>query len=217
MTLSVSPDQGYEVATIVVTDLRGNEIPVSDYRFTMPNGTAKVTVTFRKIAGTDVFTDVKEGAWYYDAVMELCKQGILTGVGGGIFAPGDGVTRATVWTVLARMEGVDTSGGENWYAAAQKWAMDNGISDGTAPDGAITREQLAVMLYRYSGSPKCSGSLNDYPDGALVSSWAEDGMVWAVQSGLLKGGDGGKLLPQSGATRAELAVMLQRFQAEENR
>ena len=217
VTLSVSPDQGYEVASIVVTDLRGNEIPVSDYRFTMPNGTAKVTVTFRKIAGTDVFTDVKEGAWYYDAVMELCKQGILTGVGGGMFAPGDGVTRATVWTVLARMEGVDTSGGENWYAAAQKWAMDNGISDGTAPDGVITREQLAVMLYRYSGSPKCSGSLNDYPDGALVSSWAEDGMVWAVQSGLLKGGDGGKLLPQSGATRAELAVMLQRFKAEENR
>ena len=217
VTLSVSPDQGYEVETIVVTDLRGNEIPVSDYRFTMPNGTAKVTVTFRKIAGTDVFTDVKEGAWYYDAVIELCEQGILTGVGGGMFAPGDGVTRATVWTVLARMEGVDTSGGENWYAAAQKWAMDNGISDGTAPDGAITREQLAVMLYRYSGSPKCSGSLNDYPDGALVSSWAEDGMVWAVQSGLLKGGDGGKLLPQSGATRAELAVMLQRFQAEENR
>ena len=74
VTLSVSPDQGYEVETIVVTDLRGKEIPVSDYRFTMPNGTTRVTVTFRKIAGTDAFNDVKEGTWYYGAVMEVARR-----------------------------------------------------------------------------------------------------------------------------------------------
>ena len=84
------------------------------------------------------------------------------------------------------------------------------MSDGTDPNGAITREQLAAMLYRFEGSPAVTGNLSAYPDAASVSDWAEDAMVWATETGLINGING-YLKPQDGATRAQLATMLMRM------
>ena len=142
----------------------------------------------------------------------VAKHGLMTGVGNGRFNPDGAVTRAMVWTVLARMAGEDTDGGATWYSKAQIWAMETGLSDGTKPMESITREQLAAMLYRFEGSPKVSGNLSAYPDGNTVSDWAADAMVWATETGLINGING-YLKPQSGATRAQLATMLMRFTA----
>ena len=142
----------------------------------------------------------------------VAKHGLMTGVGNGRFNPDGAVTRAMVWTVLARMAGEDTDGGATWYSKAQIWAMETGVSDGTKPMESITREQLAAMLYRFEGSPKVSGNLSAYPDGNTVSDWAADAMVWAPENGLINGING-YLKPQSGATRAQLATMLMRFTA----
>ena len=142
----------------------------------------------------------------------VAKHGLMTDVGNGRFNPDGAVTRAMVWTVLARMAGEDTDGGATWYSKAQIWAMETGVSDGTKPMESITREQLAAMLYRFEGSPKVSGNLSAYPDGNTVSDWAADAMVWATETGLINGING-YLKPQSGATRAQLATMLMRFTA----
>ena len=152
------------------------------------------------------------GSWYEEAVAYVAKHGLMTGVGNGRFDPDGAVTRAMVWTVLARMAGEDTDGGATWYSKAQIWAMETGVSDGTKPMESITREQLAAMLYRFEGSPKVSGNLSAYPDGNTVSDWAADAMVWATETGLINGING-YLKPQSGATRAQLATMLMRFTA----
>ena len=158
------------------------------------------------------YTDVAVGSWYEEAVAYVAKHGLMTGVGNGRFNPDGAVTRAMVWTVLARMAGEDTDGGATWYSKAQIWAMETGVSDGTKPMESITREQLAAMLYRFEGSPKVSGNLSAYPDGNTVSDWAADAMVWATETGLINGING-YLKPQSGATRAQLATMLMRFTA----
>ena len=113
-------------------------------------------------------------------------------------------------TVLARLEGVDTTTGSTWYEAGQQWAMEQGISDGTHMLGSLTREQLAAMLYRYAGSPAVNGTITGFDDAASVSSWAMEAMTWAVQNGILAGSNG-NLNPQGNATRAEVATMLMRF------
>ena len=158
------------------------------------------------------YYDVSVGDWYYEAVSYVTEEGLMTGVGSGRFDPNGAVTRAMVWTVLARMDGENTDGGATWYSRAQEWAMRTGVSDGTNPMGSITREQLAAMLYRYAGSPAVSGNLSAYPDANTVSDWAVDAMVWATQDGIING-MGGKLSPKTGATRAQLAAMLMRFTA----
>ena len=156
------------------------------------------------------FVDVRVGDWYEEAVAYVAEAGLMTGVGNGKFNPDGAVTRAMVWTVLARMDGENTEGGATWYSKAQEWAMRTGVSDGTNPMGSITREQLAAMLYRFEGSPAVSGNLSVYPDGSTVSDWAVDAMVWATEEGIING-MGGNLSPKTGATRAQLATMLQRY------
>ena len=156
------------------------------------------------------FIDVKVGDWYESAVEYVVKNGLMTGVGNSKFNPDGTVTRAMVWTVLARMDGENTEGGATWYSKAQEWAMRTGVSDGSNPMGSITREQLAAMLYRFEGSPAVSGNLSAYPDANTVSDWAKDAMIWATQEGIING-IGGKLSPKTGATRAQLAAMLMRM------
>ena len=157
------------------------------------------------------YTDVHVGDWYYDAVAYVSEHGLMDGVGSGKFNPEGAVTRAMVWTVLARMAGEDTDGGSTWYSKAQEWVMETGVSDGSNPMASITREQLAAMLYRYAGSPAVTGSLSAYPDAGEVSDWAVDAMVWATEEGIING-MGGKLSPKTGATRAQLAAMLMRLE-----
>ena len=209
--LTIQPDEGYVVDSVTVTDSRGKDVAVSGNTFTMPNGSVTVRVTFKAEEIEPLFPDVPADAWYSEAVAWAAEQGVMQGVSGGLFDPDGAVTRATVWTVLARMAGEETEGGESWYAKAQAWAVAEGISDGTNPEGTITREQLAAMLYRYSGSPETAADLSGYPDSGDVSDWAADAMAWAVETGLITGGDGGKLLPGAGTDRAQLATILMRF------
>ena len=161
------------------------------------------------------FTDVASGSWYYDGVKYACDNGLMNGTSANAFSPNADTTRSMIVTILARMEGVNTSGGATWYTAGRAWAMENGISDGTNMEGKITREQLAAMLYRYAKMKgydvSASASLSGYADASSVSSWATDAMRWAVSAGLINGRTATTLAPQGNATRAEVASILMRF------
>ena len=154
------------------------------------------------------FNDVASGSWYADAVKNVVNKGLMAGTGKDTFAPDNQVTRAMMWTVLARLDGKDVSGASTWYAKAMTWATEKGVSDGTFPGNSITREQLATMLWRAAGSPEAKGALTNFNDAASVSSWATQAMTWAVEQGLISGMGDGALNPQGNATRAQLAVIL---------
>ncbi len=160
------------------------------------------------------FTDVTSGSWYYDGVKYACDNGLMNGTGANAFNPNADTTRSMIVTILARMEGVNTSGGATWYAAGREWSMGAGISDGTNMTGKITREQLAAMLYRYAKMKgydvSASASLSGYTDASGVSGWAKEAMQWAVGSGLIQGSNNA-LTPQANASRAQIATILMRF------
>jgi len=156
--------------------------------------------------------DVPESAWYYSAVKYALQNGLFSGTGPNTFSPNSVMTRAMLWTVLAKVDGQTLASGNPWYSAAQSWAIQAGVSDGTNPDGSITREQLALMLYKLAGAASTStDALAAFKDGAKVSSWAQIAMAWAVDNGILSGRSGGILDPQGNATRAEVAAMLRQY------
>lgn len=161
------------------------------------------------------FTDVTSGSWYYDGVKYACDNGLMNGTSANAFSPNADTTRSMIVTILARMEGVNTSGGATWYARGREWAMGAGISDGTNMTGKITREQLAAMLYRYAKlkgyDVSASADISGYTDASGVSGWATDAMRWAVSAGLINGRTATTLAPQGNATRAEVASILMRF------
>ena len=157
------------------------------------------------------FTDVREGQWFYEAVKYVYDEGIMNGMDRYTFDPNGSLTRAMVWTMLARLEGVDTEGGANWYAKAQEWAVEAGVSDGTDPMGNITREQLVTMLWRLNGSETVTGSLAGFTDYDKVSDWAGNAMLWATVNGIIEGDEANALNPTAGCTRAQAAAMIMRF------
>ena len=159
------------------------------------------------------FYDVAASAWYYDAVKYVYDKGLMDGVDTHEFAPNATLTRAMVWTILARAEGVDTTGGSTWYAKAQEWVVAKGVSDGENPNAAITRQELVTMLYRLAGSPTVTGSLTA-PDASSVSSWAKDAMLWAMNLGLVEGDENGAVTPTATATRAQAAALIMRYTAK---
>ena len=156
------------------------------------------------------FTDVPEGAWYYDAVKTVVEAGLMAGVSDTDFAPNGILNRAMFWTLLARAGGIDTDGGETWYYKAQAWAVENGVSDGADAMGALTREQLVTMLWRLNGEPVVN-YLITAPDAADISSWALEAMRWAASTGLIEGDDAGALTPAATCTRAHAATFLVRY------
>lgn len=160
------------------------------------------------------FTDVPAGSWYEDAVNYVSEKGLMNGTSKNGFSPNATTTRGMIVTILARVEGVNTNG-TPWYAAGQKWAMDNGISDGTNMVGEVTREQLAAILYRYAKlkgyDTSKSNKLDSFKDADKVSSWAVEAMQWANAEGLINGKGNSMLDPQGKATRAETAAILMRF------
>lgn len=164
-------------------------------------------------ADASKFRDVAASDWYFDAVQYVLEKGLMNGTSDWTFAPNDATTRGMIVTILARVEGVNTSGNP-WYAAGQKWAMQNDISDGTNMPGVITREQLATILFRYAKMKgydvSKSAALSGFADADKVSSYAVEAMQWAVAEELLKGSNG-KLDPQGSATRAQVATILMRF------
>ena len=219
VTVTVTPDAGYHLDKLTVTDAKGNTIAVAkkgdnQYTFTMPDSKVTITPTFSKIADTkpskNGFDDVASSDWFADAVKYVSDKGLMNGTDDNQFSPSATTTRAMLMTVLARYAGEDTTGGATWYEKGMNWAKTKGVSDGTNPTVNITREQLVTMLYRYAGSPAANGSLSDFSDTASVSSYAVNAMQWAVENGIVNGSNG-KLNPQNNATRAEVAAILMRF------
>ena len=173
------------------------------------------------------FTDISTKAWYHLSVDYAVTHGLMDGVGNGLFAPEEDMTRAMLVTVLWRFEGKPEAGkspftdvpeGE-WYTEAVAWAAENGIVDGIGggrfdPDGKITREQMATILYRYAKKngmdTEKRDELSGYPDAEKVSAYAEEAVKWTVAEAIINGSDG-TLLPQSAATRAQVATILMRF------
>ena len=219
VTVTVTPDAGYQLDKLTITDAKGKTVDVTKksdgkYTFTMPEGKVTVTPTFSKIEDTkpskNGFDDVASSDWFADAVKYVSDKGLMSGTGSDKFAPSATTTRAMLMTVLARYAGEDTTGGAAWYEKGMEWAKAKGVSDGTNPNANITREQLVTMLYRYAGSPKADGKLDSFSDSASVSTYAADAMQWAVANGIVNGSNG-KLNPQNNATRAEVAAILMRF------
>lgn len=169
--------------------------------------------TIKVVDNSKSFDDVTSDYWGASAIDFATSRELFAGTGESEFSPEGQMTRAMIWSVLARYEGADTSGasGSDWYAGPQQWAIENGISDGTMANDSMTREQLAAMLYRYVGSPAVEGTVGDYSDADSISSWAKDAMTWAVQEGLIAGIDNNTLGAQGTATRTQVAAILQRF------
>lgn len=178
------------------------------------------------------FTDVTQDHWFHAAVAFVYEKGYFSGTSQTTFDPNTSMNRAMVATVLHRVAGserVDARGtftdvpADQWYSQGVVWANAKGIVNGMGngryePDAAVTREQLVTMLYRFEKDYRrvavpASGSLDSFPDGAQVSSWAQDAMRWAVGAGLIQGRNTGYMDPMGTATRAEVATILQRFAA----
>ena len=210
--ITATPDEGYTVGSVKVTGADGavevKRVSATEYRFIMPDGEVEVEVSFVREALP--FADVARGSWYYDAVEYVYANGLMEGTSAAAFEPDANMTRAMVWAVLARIDG-ETISGAGWASDARAWAMESGVSDGTDPNGLITREQLVTMLYRFAGEPEHGGSLSAYADAKSVSSWAAGAMAWAVEEGVISGVTSTTLEPQSTATRAQCAAVLMRF------
>ena len=175
------------------------------------------------------FRDVPGPSNWAHAGIDYCvKNKLMNGVGGDRFSPEGTVTRAQLVTILYRVAGSPETAfkgtftdvaDEQWYSLPIEWAAANGIVNGVGegkfnPDGKITREQIAAILYRYSGSPKVEGSLAGFPDAASVSDYAVDAMIWATSTGLINGigqGDVTILSPKTDASRAQIASIIMRY------
>ena len=227
VTVTVKPNEGYEIDKVTVTDSKGNSVSVTDkgdgkFSFVMPDSKVDVKATFVKSEvkpdqpTKNTFVDVPENSWYADAADFVAQRGLMSGVGENLFGGGQNTTRAMLMTILARMDGQDVTGGATWYEKAMNWAKQTGVSDGTMPEKNITREQLATMLYSYAklrGIDTTQGGMavREFADYDSISGWAGQSMTWAVNAGILSGRGNNTLAPTAGATRAEMAVMLQQF------
>lgn len=158
------------------------------------------------------YVDVTPSAWYYSSVDYMWQRSLMGGVSANRFGPQATTSNAMIWTILARLAGVDvTAGGGIWYENARSWAVSNRISDGVGPNNAVTREQLATMLWNYRGSPAASYDLGRFGDRGEISTYqAENALRWAVANNIVSG-SGNRLNPRGTATRAEVAAMITRF------
>ena len=167
------------------------------------------SATVKVYDNSKFFSDVPAANWASDAVAFASSRELFNGTGANTFSPNAPMTRQMLMTVLARLDGTDTSG--NAYAKGMEWAIRNGVSNGSDPEGKITREQLATMLWRYAGSPSVSGRMTGFADADQISGYAEDAMLWATKAGIIGGKGNGQLDPKGYATRAEVAAMLMRY------
>lgn len=171
--------------------------------------------TVKIVDNSKDFDDVSQNYWGADAVQFAASRELFAGTAPATFSPDAPMTRAMVWTVLARLDGVQTGGGVNWYEAGRNWAMENGISDGTNLNGEITREQFASMLYRYAQmkgyDTSVKADLGGYADVDGVSDYAFQAMSWANAEGVINGTSAVTLDAQADSTRAQIATMLMNF------
>ena len=209
ITVTATPDEGYELAYITVD---GEKITGNTFR--MPDKSVTVSAVF--VPATFPFVDVKTGDWFYDYVAYVYSNGLMDGTSATTFEPNANMTRAMVWAILARIDG-ETVTGAAWATDARAWAMAEGVSDGTDPNGLVTREQFATMLYRYAVAKGYDVSIGEstnilsYADFASISEYAIPAMQWVCGSGIVTGVTDTTLVPQGTATRAQCAAMLMRF------
>ena len=232
VTITVTPGRNATVQHITVTDEDGERLKLTEdrdgtYSFTMPSGAANV---YARFSGSGLpFADVPSGSWYYDDVAYVYDTGLMTGLTVTTFGPNLSTTRGMIVTILWRMENepvakhgcpfADVRRG-SYYEQAIAWASENGIVTGFdastfAPDRAITREQLAAILFRFAAyrgmdAVTLRENLSSFQDQAAISAYAVSALNWAVGEGLMQG-TGDKLEPTGSATRAQVAAMLRRF------
>ena len=216
VTITVEPDRGYEVDEVIVRDRNGNRVDVTaerngTYTFEQPRGRVTIEVTFVPTGENTFFVDVPETFWAYNEIEWAYENGYVNGTTTTTFSPNASISRQQVWMILARLSGADPAN----MAAARQWAIDNGISDGTTPGNAVTRQQLVALLYRYATlmgyANDARADLSIYPDAGTVASYAVEPMQWSVANNIVAGTSDGTLNPTGTATRAQFAVILYRF------
>ena len=156
------------------------------------------------------FTDVGETDWFYEAVQFVAQKGYFLGTGEGAFSPALPMTRGMFMAVLARMNG-ETVDGADWQEKAMAWAVRTGVSDGSAPERPISRQEIVTMLWRFAGSPEPKGDLSARPDGGDADDWAVKAAAWAIENGVMNGDQNGYLRLRAGATRAEVAQFVMNY------
>ena len=225
VTVKVTPDSGYVVDRVTVTDNRGNELKltqkgVGTYTFTMPAGQVTVTAAFAPAAEQSPFRDVSASDYYYDAVKWAAEEGITSGTSADLFSPSAPCTRAQMVTFLWRAAGSPNVGGaltftdvadSAYYAPAVRWAASVGVTSGTgagrfSPDDPCTRGQMAAFLYRWQQSPAASGS-NPFADVA-DSDYYYAAVLWAYQKGVTQGVSASAFAPSAPCTRGQMAMFL---------
>ena len=216
VTITVEPDRGYEVGDVTVTDRDGDTVRITanrdgTYTFEQPRGRVTIEVTFVPTGTATFFTDVPESFWAYNEIKWAYDNGYVNGTSATTFSPNSSISRQQVWMILARLSGADPVN----MAEARTWAMENGISDGTTPGNAVTRQQLVALLYRYATmmgyANDARADLSIYPDADTVASYAVEPMQWSVANSIVTGTSDGTLNPTGTATRAQFAVILYRF------
>lgn len=226
VTVTVTPDSGYKLGELVVTDKDGKKLELTDkgngqYTFTMPSGKVEVAAEFVKEVEVSPFADVATDAYYYDAVKWAVNKGITNGVSETLFGPDQACTRAQIVTFLWRAAGSpEPKSGSNfadvaadaYYAKAVAWAVENGITKGTSettfhPDETCTRAQGVTFLYRALG--KLAAAQAGFTDVAADSYYA-DAVNWAAENGVTKGISETLFGPDGSCTRAQIVTFLYR-------
>jgi len=234
VTIQPKPDAGYEVDQVTVTDKNGKPVAVTEnpdgtFTFTQPGGKVNIEVSYQPVEAPwkNPYWDVSETAWYFDAVRFVSVNSLMNGYGDGRFGPDVNLSRAQLAQILYNHAGrpavtgaspfTDVVNGE-WYVNAITWAAAQGIVGGYGnglfgPNDNITREQLAVILWRYAGSPAATNKELNFIDAVEAGDFALDALRWAVENGILHGYGDGRLDPKGQATRAQVAAMLMRYLA----
>ena len=233
--IDATPNTGYKVKSVTVVDKYNDSIKVYEsstanrYYFTMPDSNVTVNVEFTPRVMSNPFTDVRSTDWFYDAVNYVYSEGIMDGTSVYMFSPNNATSRGMLVTILWRLAGQPVVTGTSfsdvsssaYYYYAVLWASKYGIVDGLGnnmfgPDQAITREQFAVILYRYAQhcgySTSANSTLVGYADSNKISSYALTAMRWACGAGLFEGDERANLNPQGQTTRAAAAKLLMTFQ-----
>ncbi|HIY25656.1 MAG TPA: S-layer homology domain-containing protein [Candidatus Acutalibacter pullistercoris] len=234
VTLTPKAEEGYELRKLQVIGPDGGEIALTKkadgtYTFKMPKGSVKVTAVFGCDGTGDCpsknFTDLGESQWYHDYIDYAVEHGLLEGTSHTTMEPNATLTRAQLAQILYNLEGKPAVTGDlpfedvpegQWYYAAILWANQEGVVNGMSPDTFepgtnISRQDPALMLYRYAGEPETQGSLEKFQDAGKVGDWAKEAITWAVEEGIIDGMTPTTLEPTGTATRAQAAAMLQRF------
>ena len=195
----VHPDGTEELLKDAIPTENGIQLTVND------GATVKI------VDNSKDFIDTRNH-WAKDAIDFVSARGLVNGISATIYAPNNSTTRSQLWTILARQNDADLTGGNTWYEKAQNWAKEKGISDGTNPNGTINRAQMVTMLWRAMGQPAPTAAAT-FTDVSADSYYAQ-AVAWAIENGITAGVGGGRFDPNSTCTRAQIATFLWRAMAE---